>query len=180
PSRYYACSRSGGMIMSNATTTTGSTAKRAWSTGGAVFAATMMVMIGVFQILMGISAIANDDFLVARGSYVYNVDLTGWGWIHLGLGVLVLIAGMGVYANATWAKVAGIVLAVFSAIDNFLFLPYYPIWSLLLVALDVFVIWALAYSLRTESEAASDLMYNTQAGYADPQAGQRWATTNAA
>jgi hypothetical protein len=166
--------------MSNVTARTGSPAKSAWASGGTVFAATLMLLIGVFQILMGISAIANDSFLVFRGDYVYTVDTTGWGWIHLGLGVLILITGIGLFTGATWAKIAGVVLVGLSAIDNFLFLPYYPIWSLLLIGLDVFVIWALAYSLRTGGASAeADLMAETGAGYTGSQAdqsGQRWAT----
>jgi hypothetical protein len=159
------------------TTATGSPAKTAWSIGGVVFAATLMIMIGIFQILMGISAIANDSFLVVRGAYVYSVDTTVWGWIHLGLGVLVLLTGIALFTGATWAKIAGIVLVALSAVDNFLFLPYYPIWSLLLIAMDVFVIWALAYSLRY-TPSAGELMADTGAGYGGAQTGQRWAATN--
>ncbi len=166
--------------MSNVKNAGRSAAKGSWAAGGTVFAATVMIMIGVFQILMGISAIASDSFLVIRGSYTYNVDVTGWGWIHLGLGVLIVLTGLGIFSGATWAKVAGIVLAVLSAVDNFLFLPYYPIWSMLLVALDVFVIWALAYSLHTASAGVDDLMGSDRMAYADQQAGQRWSTNAAA
>jgi hypothetical protein len=154
-----------------------SPAKTAWSIGGVVFGATMMVMIGIFQILMGISAISNDPFFVSRAGYVYRVNTDAWGWIHLGLGVLILLAGIGLFTGATWAKIAGIVLVGLSAIDNFLFLPYYPFWSLLLIALDVFVIWALAYSLR-DSRSTGDLMADTEMGYGGAQTGQRWAATN--
>src|SRR4051812_49059087 len=165
--------------MSQVTGNTGSPAKSAWSIGGTVFAATLMVMIGIFQILMGISAIANDSFLVVRGDYVYNVDTTAWGWIHLVLGALVLLTGIFLFTGATWAKVAGIVLVVLSAVDNFLFLPYYPIWSLLLIAMDIFVVWALAYSLRTTSRTG-DLLADAETGYGGPQGGQRWATNPSA
>ncbi len=167
--------------MSNVNARTGSSAKTAWASGGVVFAGTVLIMIGVFQILMGISAIANDTFLVLRGDYVYNVDVTGWGWIHLGLGVLIVLTGLALFTGATWAKVAGIVLAVLSAVDNFLFLPYYPIWSLLLVALDVFVIWALAYSLRTGADDMDGrAMAEADAGYYGGQSNQRWANNPSA
>jgi hypothetical protein len=165
--------------MSHVNAGTGSPAKNAWAIGGTVFAATMMIMIGVFQILMGISAIANDSFLVVRGDYVYNVDTTAWGWIHLVLGALVLLTGISLFTGATWAKVAGIVLVVLAAVDNFLFIPYYPIWSLLLIAMDVFVVWALAHSLRT-TPTTGDLLADSEAGYGAAQGGQRWANNPSA
>jgi hypothetical protein len=154
-----------------------SPAKTAWSTGGVVFAATMMIMIGVFQILMGISAIVRNSFIVVRGDYVYHLNTTAWGWIHLGLGAAIVLTGIGLFTGATWAKIAGIVLVVLSAVDNFLFIPYYPFWSLLLIALDVFVVWALAYSLR-ETPTRGELMADTEADYTGAQTGQRWAATN--
>jgi hypothetical protein len=167
--------------MSNVNTSTRSRAKGEWAVGGTIFGATMMVVIGTFQILMGISAIADDNVFVTRNNgYTYNVDLTGWGWIHLILGGLIVITGFGIFTGYTWAKVAGIVLTVLSAVDNFLFLPYYPIWSLVLVALDVFVIWALSYSLRMERDVENALMAQGAAGYAEAQAGQRWATNPSA
>lgn len=166
--------------MSQVTSRTGSPAKNAWATGGTIFAATIMVMIGIFQILMGISAIANDSFLVIRGDYVYNVDTTAFGWIHLGLGALILLTGIALYTGATWAKVAGIILVVVSAVDNFLFLPYYPIWSLLLIGMDVFVIWSLAHSLRYSSNRDEEMAVGGGAVMAgDPGYGSdRWAATN--
>ena len=59
------------------------------------------------------------------------------------LGVLVALAGMALYSRATWAGIAALFLCVLSAIDNFFFIPYYPFWSILLIALNVWIIWAL-------------------------------------
>ena len=115
-----------------------------WVVGGAIFAATMMIMVGIFQALNGLVAIFKNNFYVATPNYLFNVDVTAWGWIHLILGVLVFIAGFALLSGQTWARVVGIILAVLSAISNFLFIPHYPLWSLLIVALCVFVIWALA------------------------------------
>jgi hypothetical protein len=115
-----------------------------WAMGFIVFAAVMMMMIGVFQALAGLAAIFENEFYVQARNYLYEVDVTAWGWIHLILGVIVALAGFGVLSGATWARVVGITLAVLSAIANFLFIPYYPFWSLLIIALNVFVIWALA------------------------------------
>jgi len=112
--------------------------------GFIVFAAVMMMMTGVFQALAGLVAIFENTFYVATRNYTFEFDVTAWGWIHLILGVIVALAGLGLLSGATWARVVGITLAVLSAIANFLFIPYYPFWSLLIIALDVFVIWALA------------------------------------
>ena len=81
---------------------------------------------------------------VTTPQYVYSFDITGWGWIHLILGAVVAAAGVGVVRGATWAVVVGITLASLSALVNFAFIPYYPVWSILIIALDVAIIWALA------------------------------------
>ena len=113
-----------------------------WTVGFVVFAAVMMMIIGAFQVIAGIAAIFEDDFFVVGPNYLYDVDVSAWGWIHLILGVVIFLAGMGVMAGAAWARVVGITLASLSAIANFFFIPYYPLWSILVIALDVWVIWA--------------------------------------
>ena len=77
------------------------------------------------------------------GDYTFNFDTTGWGWIHLLLGLLLILVGYFLYTGAAWAVVTAIVLAGLSAISNFFFIPYYPFWSIVLIGLDVWVIWAL-------------------------------------
>jgi hypothetical protein len=114
-----------------------------WAVGGIVFAATMLVMIGVFQALTGLVAIFNDEFYVVARNYTFDLDVTAWGWIHLILGVIIAFAGISIYSGATWARAVGIVLAILSAVANFFFIPYYPVWSVLIIALCVAVIWAL-------------------------------------
>ncbi|MEU6144970.1 hypothetical protein ABZ848_32040 [Streptomyces sp. NPDC047081] len=115
-----------------------------WVTGGAVFAGVLMLCNGVLAILQGIAAIADDDVYGRIGTYVYELNLTGWGWIHVILGALVAATGYGVLKGASWARFAGILLASLSLIAQFLFLPYAPVWSVIMMAIDVFVIWALA------------------------------------
>jgi hypothetical protein len=115
-----------------------------WAVGFILFAAIMMMMAGVFQALAGLVAIFENEFYVATRNYLFKFDATTWGWIHLILGVVVALAGWGLLSGRTWARAVGITLALLSAIANFLFIPYYPFWSLLIIALDVFVIWALA------------------------------------
>jgi hypothetical protein len=123
---------------------TQSTTARAWAAGGLVFAAVTMLLLGIWQILVGIAAIVEDEFFVVTPNYTYDIDTTAWGWTHLGIGVLLVLSGLALFSGANWARVIGIMVAALSAIANFLFLPYYPLWSLAIIALAVFVIWALA------------------------------------
>ena len=114
-----------------------------WALGGIAFAATMLTLIGVFQVLAGLVAIFNDEFYVVARNYTFDLDVSAWGWIHVLVGLAVLATGMGLFARKAWAGVAGIMLAMLSALTNFFFIPYYPIWSLLVIGLAVWVIWAL-------------------------------------
>jgi hypothetical protein len=115
-----------------------------WAVGLILFAAILMIMTGVFQALEGLIAIFQNEFYVATRNYLFKFDATTWGWIHLVVGVVVAFAGWGLLSGRTWARAVAITLAVLSAIANFLFIPYYPFWSLLIITLDVFVIWAVA------------------------------------
>ncbi|WP_405600340.1 hypothetical protein OG741_21755 [Streptomyces sp. NBC_01410] len=115
-----------------------------WVTGGLAFAAVLMLCIGVLGVLQGIAAIIEDDVYGRVGNYVYRINLTGWGWIHLIIGACLAITAGGLFKAATWARVLGICLASLSLIAEFMFLPYSPIWSVVMIAIDVFIIWALA------------------------------------
>jgi hypothetical protein len=114
-----------------------------WAVGFILFAAIMMIMTGFFQLLAGLVAIFENEFYVATRNYLFQLDATSWGWIHVLIGLLVAFAGWSLMSGRTWARAVAITLAVLSAIANFLFIPYYPFWSLLIIALDVFVIWAI-------------------------------------
>jgi len=114
-----------------------------WAVGFILFAAMLMMMIGVFQALAGLVAIFNDNFYAATREYVFKFDVATWGWIHLIVGIVVALAGWALLAGRMWGRVVGIILALVSAIASFLFIPYYPFWALLILVLDVFVIWAL-------------------------------------
>jgi hypothetical protein len=127
--------------------------KRAWATGGLIFAATMLVMIGFFQFFQGLAAIIKGEFFVVSPDYVYKFNVTGWGWIHLILGVILVITGIFLFSRAAWARAVGIAAAVLSAISQFFYMPYYPLWALLIIALNVFVIWALASAPPAEEKA---------------------------
>jgi hypothetical protein len=111
--------------------------------GFILFAAIMMIMVGVFQAIQGIIAIFENEFYVATRNYLFQFDATTWGWIHLLVGLLVAFAGWGLLSGRTWARVVGLTVVLLSALANFLFIPYYPFWALLLITLDIFVIWAI-------------------------------------
>jgi hypothetical protein len=114
-----------------------------WAVGFILFAGIMMVMSGFFQAFSGLVALFENEFYVATRNYLFQFDATSWGWIHLVVGLVVAAAGFAVMAGRTWGRVVGITLAVLSALANFAFIPYYPFWSMTVIALDIFVIWAL-------------------------------------
>jgi hypothetical protein len=114
-----------------------------WAVAGAYFAATIMLLVGIFQSIAGLAAIFDDDFFVVGQNYAFDLDTTAWGWVHLILGILLILAAVGLYAGQAWAVVVGIFFAVLSAVSNFFFIPYYPFWAIVEIALAVWVIWAL-------------------------------------
>jgi hypothetical protein len=111
--------------------------------GFILFAAIMMIMAGVFQAIQGLVGIFENEFYVATRNYLFQFDATTWGWIHLLVGLLVAFAGWGLLSGRTWARVVALTVVLLSALANFLWLPYYPFWALLLITLDIFVIWAI-------------------------------------
>jgi hypothetical protein len=108
-----------------------------------VFAAMAMVLSGFFQVVEGIAALFQNEIYLARIGYLFSLDLPVWGGIHLMIGVLLMAAGFTLRTAKPWSRVVGIVFAGLSMTVNFLFLPYSPIWSSLIIAVDVLVIWAL-------------------------------------
>ncbi|MFD4546636.1 hypothetical protein ACFVXW_05605 [Streptomyces sp. NPDC058251] len=116
----------------------------AWAAGGVTFAGILLLMNGILAVLQGISAIARDDVYARVHDYVYRINLTGWGWILVILGAVVAVTGAWILKGAAWARLTGILVASLSIIAQFLFLPYAPLWGLVMIAIDFFVIWALA------------------------------------
>lgn len=111
--------------------------------GWTMFAGIMMMLIGFFHGLAGLSGIIQDDFYAVLPNYVLKFDVTTWGWIHLIGGIVIVLAGFGVFSGAVWARTVGVILAAVSALVSFAWIPLYPIWSIVLIAIDVTVIWAL-------------------------------------
>jgi hypothetical protein len=111
--------------------------------GFIVFAGVMLVMLGIFHAIQGLVAIFKDEyFLVGKNGLTVSVDYTGWGWTHLILGIVVFAAGLGLFAGQMWARIVAVLVALVSAVVNVAFLAAYPVWSTIMIALDVLVIWA--------------------------------------
>ena len=111
--------------------------------GFTIFASVMLMLIGVFHAIAGLAWIFENEFYAVTPNYILEFDVSTWGWIHLIWGIIVLLAGFGLWSGAVWARTVGVTVAGISALANFAFIPYQPVWSLLIIALDVMVIWAL-------------------------------------
>ncbi|MFE7957442.1 hypothetical protein [Streptomyces sp. NPDC057413] len=127
-----------------------STTTYAWAAGLMTFAAVMLALVGILDIFRGIMGIAEDDVFLTTRNYVFQFDLTGWGWLHLALGAVAVIVSIGLFQAATWARVVGVAIAGFVVIANFLSLPYYPVWSVIMIAMSGFVIWALCVARKED------------------------------
>jgi hypothetical protein len=115
-----------------------------WTTGLSTFAGVLLIVGGGFQSLQALAAIVRDEYLVVAPNYIYTFDLTAWGWIHLLVGLALLAIGICLLLGQGWALIAGIVVAAVSALINFTWLPYSPLWAILVIGVDVLIIWSLA------------------------------------
>ena len=114
-----------------------------WAVGWTWFAAVMMWIIGAWHAIAGLVALVNDEFYVVTREYIFQFDVTTWGWIHLIAGIVVFIAGIYLLSGQVWARTIGVIMAIISILANFAWLPWYPFWSILMIAAGGFVIWAL-------------------------------------
>lgn len=114
-----------------------------WGAAGAMFAGVVLLVDGILSIVKGIAGIASDDVYTRISNYTFMFDITAWGWIHLALGVILVFVGWGILKGAGWAWGVGIGLAALNLVANFMWLPYQPVWAVISIALDTFVIWAL-------------------------------------
>jgi hypothetical protein len=116
----------------------------AWADGLAVFGGCALLTLGVFQFVQGLSAALEDEVYLRTPNYVFDFDLTAWGWIHMIIGVIAVVVGGAIVAGQWWGFSAGIGIAILSALASFAFMPYYPLWALVIIAFDIAVIWALS------------------------------------
>jgi hypothetical protein len=125
--------------------------------GWIVFGGILMVMLGGFQAVMGVVALFKDDFyLVGRTGLVLSLDYTTWGWVHLSIGIVAVLAGFGVLMGQIWARVFGVILALVSAITNVVFIAAYPIWSTIVIVVDILIIFALSVHGREVKNTYDD------------------------
>jgi hypothetical protein len=111
--------------------------------GFTYFAAFMMILAGAFDALQGFAAIVKQSYYVVAPNYVYKFIVTTWGWINLILGIVILLAGAALLSGAVWARTIGVLMAILVGIANFMWLPYYPVWSIIVIAICVIIVWAL-------------------------------------
>jgi hypothetical protein len=122
--------------------------------GWLTFAGVLLALVGAFQVIAGLTALLNDEFfVVGKDGLVVELDYTAWGWVHLGIGVFLLLAAGSVFAGHMFGRVVATIVASLSAIANLLFISAYPAWSLLMITLDVLVIYAVVVH-GGEAEAA--------------------------
>ena len=114
-----------------------------WAVGWAGFAGVMLIMIGIFDTIQGLVALFNDEFYVVTQEWVFELDITAWGWIQLILGVILIASGIGIFSGNVAARTVGVIIAGLAAIVNFAWLPYYPVWSIIVIAICIAIIWAL-------------------------------------
>ncbi len=126
-----------------------------WAMGWITFAGIFMIMVGVFHGISGIVQLVDKDFVAVTANYAFKFNVTTWGWIHIIVGVLLVLSGIGVFAGNVAARTVGVFLALLSAIAAFAWLPHQPWWSVMIILIDVAVIWALTVHGR-DMEAARE------------------------
>jgi hypothetical protein len=118
-------------------------AQTAWA-GWVVFGGVMLIMLGAFQVIQGLVALFDDGFyLVAQSGLVVDVNYNTWGWIHTIIGIVAILTGIGLLAGNMAARIVGVGIAFLSALVNLAFLSAYPVWSTIMITLDVIVIYAI-------------------------------------
>jgi len=120
----------------------GETERTGW-TGWITFAGVMLIIGGSLGLIFGIIAAVNDKWVVFANRGAVSLDLSTWGWVHVIVGAIVLLAGFGVFTGNILARIVGVAVAIVSLIANFLWLPVYPVWAIIIITIDVLVIWAL-------------------------------------
>jgi hypothetical protein len=126
--------------------------KSGFAVGVAYFAATLMMFVGALDALQGLAAIIKKHYFVVGSDYVYKFNVATWGWINLILGLVIGIAGVFLLRGALWARIVGVIGAVLVGVTNFMWLPYYPVWSVVIIAVCVLIIWALTAHGRDITE----------------------------
>jgi hypothetical protein len=112
-------------------------------TGWVFFAGIMMILSGFFEIIAGLTALLRHSWYLVTSSHLLVFNYTSWGWIDLAFGLLILLAGISVLHGSTWARVVGVILASLSAVGSLASVNSYPLWSLVIITIDLLVVYAL-------------------------------------
>jgi hypothetical protein len=129
--------------------------KAQWAGGLTLFAGVMLFWAGILEFLQGFSAVLGDDVFVSTPSFLFALDLTTWGWVHMLIAVAAMVVGGAVITHRTWGLVAGLVIAVIVAVANFLFIPQSSSWPLAAIGLSVAIIWALSQVIGQNRKLAA-------------------------
>jgi hypothetical protein len=124
-----------------------------WAIGWTAFAAITMIIQGLWWLISGLVALFNSEFYVVTQNWIFQFDISTWGWIHLIVGIVVLIAGFALFSGAVWARTVGVIIAVLATLVSFAWLPYYPGWAFLFIAVSIAIIWALTVHGHDIAEA---------------------------
>ena len=114
-----------------------------WAVGWAGFAGIMLVIIGAMGFIQSLVAVVDEKFYVVGQEWVFEFDITAWGWIHMILGIILVMSGFGIFSGNVAARTVGVAVAGVAAVLNFAWLPYFPVWSIIIIAINIAVIWAL-------------------------------------
>jgi hypothetical protein len=112
-------------------------------TGWIVFAGVMMIISGSLNALYGVVAAVNDDWVGWTNRENAFLDVSQWGWVHIVVGLIVLLCGIGLFSGNILARTVAVIIAGISLVSNFFFIPVYPLWALTVITIDGLVIWAL-------------------------------------
>ncbi len=116
--------------------------------GTTAAAGVFLAVVGFFHIVQGFVDLIDGDFYAVTANWAFRFNATAWGWIHLLGGIVALLAGIGLFTGSVLARTVAVIIAVLSMVASFMWLPYYPWWSGLIIAFDVIVIWALIFHGR--------------------------------
>ncbi len=119
--------------------------------GWVYFAGFMMIVLGIFQAIAGLTGLLNSTYFVKLQSHLLVFNYTQWGWIHLLFGILVIVTGTNLFTGKTWARVVATILVTLNLVAQFAFVSVYPIWSIIMMVVDVLIIYALTVHGREAS-----------------------------
>jgi hypothetical protein len=124
-----------------------------WAIGWTAFAGITMIIMGGWWLISGLVALFNSEFYVVTQNWIFQFDISTWAWIHLIIGIIVLLAGFGLFSGKVWARTVGVIIAVIATLVAFAWLPYYPIWAIIYIVVSIAIIWALTVHGRDITQA---------------------------